>query len=117
MKGRMYFDLFGHRDYNMMQPFFMVDPVLKQPLRGSRRPRSYIQCIQDSHRPLSSLLTPVGWTRPNISLARNEITLENLCTRTAQSSRGGHSRRVEKIVVFMCTLLLKNVINFLIFYF
>ena len=48
MKGRMYFDLFGHRDYNMMQPFFMVDPVLKQPLRGSRRPRSYIQCIQDS---------------------------------------------------------------------
>ena len=24
------------------------------------------------------------------------ITLENLCTRTAQSSRGGHSRRVEK---------------------
>ena len=23
-------------------------------------------------------------------------TLENLCTRTAQSSRGGHSRRVEK---------------------
>ena len=42
MKGRMYFDLFGHRDYNMMQPFFIVDPVLKQPLRGSRRPRSYI---------------------------------------------------------------------------
>ena len=69
----MYFDLFGHRDYNMMQPFFMVDPVLKQPLRGSRRPRSYIQCIQDSNRPLSSLLTPVGWTRPNISLARNEM--------------------------------------------
>ena len=73
MKGRVYFDLFGHRDYNMMQPFFMVDPVLKQPLRGSRRPRSYIQCIQDGHRPLSSLLTPVGWTRPNISLARNEM--------------------------------------------
>ena len=24
------------------------------------------------------------------------FTLENLCTRTAQSSRGGHSRRVEK---------------------
>ena len=24
-------------------------------------------------------------------------TLENLCTRKAQSSRGGHSRRVEKI--------------------
>ena len=51
----------------------MVDPVLKQPLRGSRRPRSYIQCIQDSNRPLSSLLTPVGWTRPDISLARNEM--------------------------------------------
>ena len=41
------------------------------------------------------------------------ITLENLCTRKAQSSRGGHSRRVEK----MCTLLLKKVINFLIFHF
>ena len=40
-------------------------------------------------------------------------TLENLCTRKAQSSRGGHSRRVEKI----CTLLLKKVINFLIFHF
>ena len=26
------------------------------------------------------------------------ITLENLCTRKAQSSRGGHSRRVEKNV-------------------
>ena len=25
------------------------------------------------------------------------FTLENLCTRTAQSSRGGHSRRVEKL--------------------
>ena len=25
------------------------------------------------------------------------FTLENLCTRTAQSSRGGHSRRVGKI--------------------
>ena len=25
-----------------------------------------------------------------------EYTLQNLCTRTAQSSRGGHSRRVEK---------------------
>ena len=25
------------------------------------------------------------------------ITLENLCTRKAQSSRGGHSRRVEKM--------------------
>ena len=73
MKGRMYFDLFGHRHYNTMQPFFMVDPVLKQSLRGSCSPRSYIQCIQDSNRPLSSLLTPVGWTRPNISLARNEM--------------------------------------------
>ena len=56
-----------------MQPFFMVDPVLKQRLRGSRRPRSYIQCIQDSNRSLFSLLTPVGWTGPNISLARNEM--------------------------------------------
>ena len=42
-----------------------------------------------------------------------KVTLENLCTRKAQSSRGGHSRRVEK----MCTLLLKKVINFLIFHF
>ena len=47
---------------------------------------------------------------------RFSFTLENLCTRTAQSSRGGHSRRVEK-GVFMCTLLLKKLINFLIFYF
>ena len=30
--------------------------VLKQQLRGSRRPRSYIQCIQDSNRPLSQLV-------------------------------------------------------------
>ena len=28
---------------------------------------------------------------------RDRFTLENLCTRTAQSSRGGHSRRVGKI--------------------
>ena len=70
MKGRMYFDLFGHRDYDTMQPLFMVDPVLKLPLRGSRRPRSYIQCIQDSNRPLSSLLTPVGW---KIKSVHNEI--------------------------------------------
>ena len=28
-------------------------------------------------------------------------TLENLCTRTAQSSRGGHSRRVEKSRVYV----------------
>ena len=28
-------------------------------------------------------------------------TLENLCTRTAQSSRGGHSRRVEKLRVYV----------------
>ena len=28
-------------------------------------------------------------------------TLENLCTRTAQSSRGGHSRRVEKWRVYV----------------
>ena len=34
--------------YNTMQPIFMVDPVLKQSLRGSRRPQSYKQCIQDS---------------------------------------------------------------------
>ena len=31
----------------------------------------------------------------------NSITLENLCTRTAQSSRGGHSRRVEKWRVYV----------------
>ena len=42
--------------------------------------------------------------------------LENLCTRTAQSSRGGQLTG-GKNGVFMCTLLLKNVINFLIFYF
>ena len=29
------------------------------------------------------------------------FTLENLCTRTAQSSRGGHSRRVEKWRVYV----------------
>ena len=28
-------------------------------------------------------------------------TLKNLCTRTAQSSRGGHSRRVEKWRVYV----------------
>ena len=28
-------------------------------------------------------------------------TLENLCTRTARSSRGGHSRRVEKWRVYV----------------
>ena len=29
------------------------------------------------------------------------FTLENLCTRTAQSSRGGHSRRVGKMRVYV----------------
>ena len=29
------------------------------------------------------------------------LTLENLCTRTAQSSRGGHSRRVKKRRVYV----------------
>ena len=73
MKGRMYFDLFGHRDYNMMQPFFMVDPVLKQPLRGSRRPRSYIQCIQDSNRPLSSLLRYFSRNSPILQVFAHHI--------------------------------------------
>ena len=31
----------------------------------------------------------------------SNFTLENLCTRTAQSSRGGHSRRVEKWRVYV----------------
>ena len=59
--------------------------------------------------------------RPSINT--NELcvqdvnTLENPCTRKAQSSRGGHSRRVEKNGVFMYTLLLKKVIHFLTFCF
>ena len=31
---------------------------------------------------------------------QHDITLENLCTRTAQSSRGVRSRRVQKIYYF-----------------
>ena len=31
---------------------------------------------------------------------RHKVTLENLCTRTAQSSRGVRSRRVHKIYYF-----------------
>ena len=36
-----------------------------------------------------------------ILLQPNNNTLENLCTRTSQSSRGGHSRRVEKWQVYV----------------
>ena len=35
-------------------------------------------------------------------------TIENLCTRTAQSSRGGHSRRVEKIACLCAPCCLKR---------
>ena len=40
---------------------------------------------------------PVFTIIPSLLVASLDITLENHCTRTAQSSRGGCSRRVHKI--------------------
>ena len=57
-----------------------------------------------SHMPLTQVGSKHG-SRPKnkvtFSLYFFSFTLENLCTRTAQSSRGGHSRRVEKWRVYV----------------
>ena len=49
---------------------------------------------------MCKVYTDIGAKENSYTMAVH-ITLENLCTRTLQSSRGGHSRRVEKRRVYV----------------